>query len=429
MDLLYHAVAIEHASIDSLAIQSTTYILQRTEIKMTASPFIEESNLTLIGTEVDRAAKQAAAEIEVDWEGAGTKEGIQIWRIENHRADPNNDNSAEFGINPWPTSQYGQFYSGDSYIVLQTTKEEGGEQFLYDIYFWIGKESSQDEYSVAAYKTVELDDLFNDAPVQHREVQHHESGAFLKCFENRTIQYLDGGMASGFRHVEAGSPSTLSNKPKLYLVKKVNRVTKSIQIPIHGSDDAPGGLNHADAFVLDCNDKVYTWFGDTCSPFEKNKAAQVAHNITKSRNGEAILVEDVGDDDSQDEDAIAFWDVIGCKRDDLPQDTKYSIDNDGDSFPNQATKLSVLSDQDSFIKVEERPASMENLVTDDVCLVDTGKTIFVWIGKGSSLREQAQAMILAQKYITNHQRGKNTTIVRVLEGQEKRVDGFLAALS
>ena len=46
---------------------------------------------------------------------------------------------------------------------------------------------------------------------------------------------------SGFRHVEVGSSGTLPNKPKLYLVKKVNRVTTSIQIPIHGLDETPGG--------------------------------------------------------------------------------------------------------------------------------------------------------------------------------------------
>lgn len=312
--------------------------------------------------------------------------------------------------------------------MLQTTLEEGGEQLLYDIYFWIGKESSQDEYGVAAYKTVELDDLLGDAPVQHREVQHHESDSFLKCFKNN-IQYLDGGIDGGFRQVEADSPGTISNEPKLYLVKKENRVTRSIQIPIQASGDTPGGLNHGDAFVLDCNDVVYTWFGETSSPFERNKAAQVGHNITHSRNGNARSVEGVDGDKSQDEDAIAFWNVIGCKSDDVPQDMNYDIGNDGDSSSTQATKLSVLSDQDSFIKVEERTASRENLVTDDVCIVDTGKTIFVWIGKGSSLREQSQAMIMAQKHITTLQRGMNTTLVRVLEGQEKRVDGFLAAFS
>lgn len=30
-------------------------------------------------------------------------------------------------------------------------------KLLFDVHFWIGKSSSQDEYAVAAYKTVELD--------------------------------------------------------------------------------------------------------------------------------------------------------------------------------------------------------------------------------------------------------------------------------
>ncbi len=36
------------------------------------------------------------------------------------------------------------------------------QELLYDVHFWIGAESSQDEYGTAAYKTVELDTLVRE---------------------------------------------------------------------------------------------------------------------------------------------------------------------------------------------------------------------------------------------------------------------------
>ena len=132
---------------------------------------LEESNINGIGSEADAAQRLAAAKTEEDWIGAGEKAGVQVWRVENSRYP---DGTPNFGVNPWPLDHYGQFFAGDSFIVLHTKENKETGKLSWDCFFWIGKESSQDEYAVAAYKAVELDDLLGGYPTQHREVQERE---------------------------------------------------------------------------------------------------------------------------------------------------------------------------------------------------------------------------------------------------------------
>ena len=70
---------------------------------------------------------------------------------------------------------------------LKTKEKQFGREW--NIHFWLGAQTSQDEAGVAAYKTVELDDSLKGAPIQHREVQNHESKLFLSYFP-KGIQYV-----------------------------------------------------------------------------------------------------------------------------------------------------------------------------------------------------------------------------------------------
>ena len=70
---------------------------------------------------------------------------------------------------------YNVRYTYTIYIIHYTClyiRNPGEDDLEYDLHFWIGKYSTQDEYGTAAYKTVELDTFHNDKPVQHREVIH-----------------------------------------------------------------------------------------------------------------------------------------------------------------------------------------------------------------------------------------------------------------
>ena len=62
----------------------------------------------------------------------------------------------------------------------------------HDAHIWIGDDSTQDEYSTAAYNMVELDDGMGGIAVQHRKVQERESEKILSYFKNR-VTYLSGG--------------------------------------------------------------------------------------------------------------------------------------------------------------------------------------------------------------------------------------------
>ena len=91
------------------------------------------------------------------FEAAGKKEGLQIWRIE------------DFELKHITKSQHGNFYNGDCYLILKSQK--CGSGLLYDLHFWIGSRSTQDEQGAAAALTTQMDDYLKGLPTQYRETE------------------------------------------------------------------------------------------------------------------------------------------------------------------------------------------------------------------------------------------------------------------
>jgi len=349
---------------------------------------LEDSNIANYGSKDHKDLKQASAKTEEAWKGCGQKPGVEIWRIE------------KFQVKAWPKDQYGSFYTGDAYIVLHTYKPEGKDALRYNIHFWLGAECSQDEQGTAAYKTVELDDLFGDLPVQYREVQGSESPEFLTLF--KTIHLLKGGIESGFNKVKP-----TEYKPKLLHIKGCKDNVRVSEVNLEWKS-----LNAGDVFVLDNGLELFIWNGPKGGIFEKRKAQDVVNEVRDKRQGKPkITILDGLEDDP------TFWKILGGKptKEQLPKETP---DDEKKTLTKALWRLSDATGDLKLSEVANGTIKKNQLDTRDVFLVDTGDSLYVWVGKGTTKNEKAKAIVYATSYLKHNKRPNSTPISRVLEGGE-----------
>lgn len=384
---------------------------------------IKDSNVELIGSDIDHRVKYNSSTTEPAWNdgSVGAKPGLRVWRIE------------DFQVVPWPENQYGQFYDGDSFIVLHSYKVgKESDKLGHDIFFWLGSHTSQDEAGTAAYKTVELDEFLHGAATQHREIQSAPSDEFLALFPRISIR--SGGVRSGFRHVEEETPK----KP----IRTLLRVFKSPAangVVVHEVEPAVGSLDDGDCFVLDTGDKIWVWQGKDCSPMEKAKAAQVVHDMTLAKH---VDVEVVAQSESR---SRRITDLLGGS-DDTPRAgfkqrrpiSTFATRSSASGGGNQSKKLFRLSDasgQLAFDLVKDGGRlSLEDLDGNDVFVLDDGgKAVWVWQGAGASHQEKAKWLTVAQAYIRRLQSGNPdaeahlTPLAKVNQGNETKA--FMRAIA
>lgn len=343
----------------------------------------------MLGSDLEKEVRKAAAENEPAWNNAGKKVGLEIWRIE------------KFQVVSWPKEQYGKFFSGDSYIVLHTYKEKDSDALRWDVHFWIGMESSQDEYATAAYKTVELDDLLGGAPVQHREVQNHESKLFLSYFPKITFQ--EGGVDSGFNKVKPEE-----YRPRLLHIKgtKKNVVMREVKM-------ATESLNSGDCFILDAGMNIYQFNGTGAGAMEKAKAAELSRAIDDERKG--LPEVHVFEENDTDDTAQTFWGKLGGKTA-IKTAEEGGCDDEASKVPKRLFRVSDASGKMEF--TEEKNVSKASLDTNDAFVFDAGFKVFVWVGKGATKEEKAKGLSFATQYLADNARPKTLPISRVLEGGE-----------
>lgn len=328
---------------------------------------------------------------------AGQQAGTEIWRIE------------DFKPVPYPQNQFGKFYTGDSYIILNTKINKRGEK-SWDIHFWLGSETSQDEAGAAAILSVLLDDQLGGDPIQHREKQEHESQLFLQYFKSG-VRYLPGGVASGFRHVDPDQFET-----RLFQVKG------SRNIRVKEVDPNFASMNKGDCFILDVGRNIYVYVGSKARRIEKLKATAAANQIRDQDHAGKSKVTIV-DEFSPESDYDTFFEALGGgSRDAVPDETTGGDDAQFETSEERAAALYRISDASGSLRVEpigRRPLEPTLLDEGDVFILDTGNAdVFVWIGRRASPQEKREAMTKADAYLVENKRPSWTHVERISQGAE-----------
>eukprot|EP01086_Lenisia_limosa_P009810 TRINITY_DN33475_c0_g1_i1.p1 TRINITY_DN33475_c0_g1~~TRINITY_DN33475_c0_g1_i1.p1 ORF type:complete len:540 (+),score=204.99 TRINITY_DN33475_c0_g1_i1:63-1682(+) len=357
-----------------------------------------DTNVGGIGSSEDKALRKMAAEGEKAWKNAGTAPGVKVWHIE------------KFKVKDWKKKKYGSFYSGDAYIVLSTYKEKDSDKLLHDVHYWLGAGSTIDERGTAAYKTVELDDFLDGVPVQRREVEGFESSLFLGYFPP-ALRIMDGGVDSGFNHVE----------PTEYRTRLLQLKGKS-EIRLREVELKATSLNHGDCFVLDHGLIIYQFNGRKSSPWERRRAGEVVSAIDSERGGQPEVI--VLDDDGSE--PKAFWEALRGSAADVAED---STETDAEAAAQAQPKLFRMSDRTGKMTCTrvspDAPLKKSMLNSDDVFILDIGCEIFVWVGKGASKAEKREAMMKGERYIVEQGYPSHLPLTRLLETGE--TDLFLSA--
>lgn len=388
---------------------------------------IEDTNIWLIGSDIDHKVKYNSAATEPAWNNGaiGTEPGLNVWRIEN------------FHVVPWPKELYGQFYDGDSFIVLHSYKvpskdNNSPEKLGHDIFFWLGANTSQDEAGVAAYKTVELDNFLHGMATQHRETQLHPSEDFLQLFPKLTIR--KGGVRSGFHHVDGPQePDNVTTLLRVFKHPSSASAGHAQPIIVHEVEPTWQSLDDADVFVLEKDGKIWVWQGKDCSPMEKAKAAQVVNDLTLAKH---IDVEVLSQTEARSRVVV---DLLGGEGiDQLSFHSSRPIHThaaatgrDGSDKTSSRPRrlLRVINESDGQVHFEldkEGDAiRLSDLDSNDIFIFDTGKKIWVWEG-AQATRAKRDAWKFSTgsylRYLQQHSRTPDaiatTPVAKVVEGNE-----------
>lgn len=337
--------------------------------------------MALFGKDIDSA-----------FQGAGVKPGLEIWCIDNLR------------LVPVPKSSHGKFYSGSTYIVLNTILLKNSVP-QHDIHYWLGKDAKEVDSALASDKALELDAALGSRAVQYREVQGLESEKFLSYFRPCIIP-IDGVFSS-----KLGDLNEETYQIRL-LTCRGDHVVHVKEVPFSRSS-----LNHNDVFILDTASKLFLFSGCNSSTQERAKALEVVQYIKENKHGrncEVAIIEDgklVGDSDVGE-----FWSLFGGYAP-IPRDSPSTTSMEP-NLCSPSVKLYWINTKGKLCESGTNPLNKDILSIDKCYMLDCDTEIFVWMGRTTSITERKTSISATEDFLNSNGRSTGTHLTFLTEGTE-----------
>uniref|UniRef100_A0A8C4HFT8 Gelsolin n=1 Tax=Dicentrarchus labrax TaxID=13489 RepID=A0A8C4HFT8_DICLA len=299
----------------------------------------------------------------------------QIWRI---------DGSDKVPVDP---SVFGQFYGGDSYIILYQYRHSDRQGHI--IYIWQGAESSQDEVGASAILAVQLDEELGGGAVQVRVVQGKEPAHLMSLFGGQPMVVYKGGTSR-----EGGQSEPADTR--LFQIR-ANPAGDSRAVEV---DPASSSLNSSDVFLLVSSSGSWMWRGRSSSKAEVQGTEHLAG---------LLQVTPTALEEGQEEGNGGGVDYCRTPR----------LKNKMEAHP---PRLFACSNKTGNFLMDEVPGELtqDDLAPDDVMILDTWDQVFVWIGNEAHEDEKSEAASSAVRYIESDpaDRDPRTPTTTVKQGFE-----------
>eukprot|EP01116_Phalansterium_solitarium_P018985 TRINITY_DN517_c0_g1_i8.p1 TRINITY_DN517_c0_g1~~TRINITY_DN517_c0_g1_i8.p1 ORF type:complete len:649 (+),score=120.52 TRINITY_DN517_c0_g1_i8:863-2809(+) len=315
----------------------------------------------------------------------GSSGKISIWRVE------------DFKKVEVPREQHGEFYSGESYLILYTYVFKNKDCYL--IYFWQGRNSSINEKGASALLTIELDEQLkanvSGSAKEVRVVQNKEPHHFMLVFKRKFVVHLGKDPLGKDKESRSGN--------RLYQVQATNAWN------VRALEVQPFAyvLNSQAVFVVNTEKSgIHIWNGKASSPEEQEYAKS---NFASAGSVKAI---------QEGSETQEFWSLFETKKQQYPQ---------ANLKQRHLARLWVCSIGTGVFKVEEIfNFCQDDLLAEDVFMLDAYDDIYVWIGKLADDKEKSMSYELAVDFARKAPDGRDgsklaTRVWVVLQGHEPLV--------